>query len=74
MPACKPLIMAMTLIAGYLGAPVPARSDVEAPPDVCDRPEDCQRIFEAQRRDEPWDPAGVIAIWWFLERKPAAAD
>jgi hypothetical protein len=148
MSACKTLAMAMAITAGFV--------DAQVPPDVCDRPEDCQRIFEVERRDEPWssrlenelrqfmnarpelgvkivecrktlcsivasmsgadihpwamamiemhampwyadfygdsgtgsgprqievspglwrpDPAGFIAIWWFLERKPAAAD
>lgn len=156
MPACKALAMAMTLIAGLLGAQGRALSDPQGLSDACDRPEDCQRIFAEERRDEPWssyletelraflgvrpelgvktvecrktlcsivasmsgpdihpwamamiemhampwyadfygdsgtgsgprqievspglwrpDPAGVIAIWWFLERKPEGAD
>jgi hypothetical protein len=46
--------MALVMMAGCLGRPLPARSDDQVPPDVCDRTEDCQHIFEAEGRDEPW--------------------
>jgi hypothetical protein len=70
MPVSKMLVMAMTVIAACLGAAGLARSGVEGSPEVCDRPEDCQRLFEAQRRDEPWSSRLEDALRAFLAARP----
>jgi len=66
-------LLAMVVIAAFLGVPSPARSDDDVPADVCDRPEDCQSIFQAESRDEPWSSRLENELRTFLSARAELA-
>ncbi len=63
------LLMAMAMIAWSSLLSGPVRSDDSVPREICDRPDDCQRLFEAEGRDEPWSSRLETQLHAFLNAR-----